>query len=427
MWMRQFVRPLARPAVAACLLLAAVFACQRRDEPFVRLRVVVPRTRGSISVDGDIGEWDAAARVELAPGFARGPRDNEAVVKLLWDADNLYVAFVVFDTQLNAGGLVNDTELWQDDGVEVFVDSRHNASEVAQMSADEYERLGGSYEPSAGVREYLEEDDYHLIVNLRGTIAMFRGAGLRKMGGRWSGDIRFAVATRGTVNDNDDIDTQYTVEIAIPWKAMEVNPRPGLKLGADFAMNDVEPDGRFPSDWCGIRPFNQPDKWGEIVLGGGIWGGSNASRALRAVVAALAFAGIAGLAAIFGWRRWRPGMASPVAGTATAGNDAEYAAKLDEYISSNYACEDVSVKSAAKSLRISTRYLQAILKRSGKPSFTDILTQTRLREAERLLRTTLMSVGEICYAVGFRRPDAFATRFKRHTGFSPTEYRKVRP
>jgi AraC-like DNA-binding protein len=414
------------PAVVVYTMLLAALWGRRSGASAAPAETVVSRTDRVISVDGDLGEWAAAATIELASGFGRGPRDNESMVKLLWDARCLYVAFVVFDTEINARSPAEETETWLDDGVEVFVDSRHNASEVARMGAAEYERLGGSYEAHSGVREYLDDDDYHLIVNVRGTLSLFRGSGLRKMGGRWTGDIRSALAMKGTVDRSDDVDTQYTVEIAIPWQTMGIRPEPGLRLGADFAVNDIDPDGRFPTDWSGVRPFNRPDKWGDIVLGGTFRGGKGPAGPFQAVAAALAL--VAAALTALAWQRGRrPPAGAAATAPASSGVDADYAARVEDYISTHYSIDEISVRSAAKHLHISTRYLQLILKRSGRPGFSDMLTEARLRKAEELLRTTSMPVGEVCYAVGFTRPDAFATRFRRRTGLSPTEFRKSSP
>jgi AraC-like DNA-binding protein len=51
-------------------------------------------------------------------------------------------------------------------------------------------------------------------------------------------------------------------------------------------------------------------------------------------------------------------------------------------------------------------------------------TQSRMREAARLLRGTDGSIKSIAYALGYADPKAFARSFKQHLGVTPTDLRK---
>jgi len=52
------------------------------------------------------------------------------------------------------------------------------------------------------------------------------------------------------------------------------------------------------------------------------------------------------------------------------------------------------------------------------------LSYLRLCNAMRLLRTTRMSVSEICYKVGYGDLTHFARVFKKHSGRTPSEFRR---
>lgn len=54
------------------------------------------------------------------------------------------------------------------------------------------------------------------------------------------------------------------------------------------------------------------------------------------------------------------------------------------------------------------------------------LTATRLEHARRMLAGQNLSVTEVCFSVGFESPSSFSRAFRRHTGFSPSEYRRKR-
>ncbi|MET9877339.1 helix-turn-helix transcriptional regulator [Actinacidiphila glaucinigra] len=51
------------------------------------------------------------------------------------------------------------------------------------------------------------------------------------------------------------------------------------------------------------------------------------------------------------------------------------------------------------------------------------LSRRRMERAEEMLRTADLAVTEICNLVGFSSLGTFSSRFKRHTGLTPTEYR----
>ena len=52
------------------------------------------------------------------------------------------------------------------------------------------------------------------------------------------------------------------------------------------------------------------------------------------------------------------------------------------------------------------------------------LMQQRIDRAKDLLRSSNMSINEICYTVGFESLGSFSTLFRRIAGLSPSAYRK---
>lgn len=97
---------------------------------------------------------------------------------------------------------------------------------------------------------------------------------------------------------------------------------------------------------------------------------------------------------------------------------------LAEQIWSQVLSGKVSIESAARSLDISVRTLQRELNREG----TDFRTLTgivRGRRATELLRHTEASVTEISASFGYSAPAHFARSFRKATGLSPLEYRRM--
>jgi AraC-like DNA-binding protein len=382
--------------------------------------LAVPYISGHISVNGDLSEWESAGRTSWHTAQGRGEGENAVTVALLWDRRSLYVAFQVEDTELRAQRVREEDSLWKDDEVEVHLDPRNDAKKMMVLSDKEFLRRGGTI-GSGGLRKYRGKDDCQITINVARTIRISRGTDLQSTESNDDERVLYAVRTEGTVNDPRDIDSGYVVEAAIPWRALRIRPGTGMTLGADLVVNDVDRDGRFPSDWMEIRPFHQPHLWGDIVLEGG------PKSARVPFSAALALAGVliaAGLAIPVGRLALRRRRAPD--GSARPRRPELLVARIDQFIAENYSSPGLSSRAAARKLCVSERTLQANLRQQGKPSFRKMLSEYRLSRAEELLRTTDMNMSEISLAVGFKRADSFSAMFRKSRGISPTDLRKSR-
>ena len=81
-----------------------------------------------------------------------------------------------------------------------------------------------------------------------------------------------------------------------------------------------------------------------------------------------------------------------------------------------------TLKEVAARLDTSSRSLQRALSAES-ARFSDLLDQTRVDEAARLLRSSELTVTEIGYVCGFADTSHFSRRFKQRTGASPSVYR----
>lgn len=84
------------------------------------------------------------------------------------------------------------------------------------------------------------------------------------------------------------------------------------------------------------------------------------------------------------------------------------------------------VKFYADKLCISTRYLSSVVQKITGKTPKEIIDIHCTQEIKTLLRTTSESVQEIAFRLRFPDQSFLARYFKKHTGMSPIEYRKMR-
>lgn len=96
--------------------------------------------------------------------------------------------------------------------------------------------------------------------------------------------------------------------------------------------------------------------------------------------------------------------------------------KLDEFFFSRYG-EDVRIADLAGEMNLSLRQTERLIKKVFGITYSEKLTDTRLRRAKELLKTTDKLVKDIACECGFVSNGYFSKCFNRHTGMTPTEYR----
>ena len=93
------------------------------------------------------------------------------------------------------------------------------------------------------------------------------------------------------------------------------------------------------------------------------------------------------------------------------------------YISDNFN-SDVTLESAAKHLHLAPAYLSNLFSKSCGCTLKEYITSFRLSHAKSLLKTTDLSITEICFMCGFNNLASFFRCFKRKLNLTPTEYRR---
>ena len=179
-----------------------------------------------IQVDGKLDElvWSAASFSPRFVDILTGkPTIHETRAAVVWDEQNLYVAFRIEEPLVHAKYTNRNDPIYYDNDVEVFIAGRdayyefeinafNTTYEVFFIWNDAYEKGGFSTAPEFS----------------RSKLKPFNGVGFKNhpRGGRLGQfDWNFrgkqtAVAIDGTVNDDKDRDRGWTVELAFPWKGL---------------------------------------------------------------------------------------------------------------------------------------------------------------------------------------------------------------
>jgi hypothetical protein len=190
------------------LPLLLLLACSRKSAEYV-----VHRARSPIQIDGVLAEpaWD---RAEKAGPFVRSldgkPCTASTEARLLWDDDNLYVAFLSQDPDVSGAFFKDDEKLYTSNVVEIFLNPSGDLSRYAEIEVA----------PTNALFD-----------------ASFSGGPRKNMDLSWSSQARHAVHVDGTLNDPRDVDQGWTVELAIPFSALPGMQKPRPSPGDKWRFN----------------------------------------------------------------------------------------------------------------------------------------------------------------------------------------------
>ncbi|MDF2984669.1 MAG: hypothetical protein K0R50_179 [Eubacterium sp.] len=97
-------------------------------------------------------------------------------------------------------------------------------------------------------------------------------------------------------------------------------------------------------------------------------------------------------------------------------------AKAVDFIKENYR-KEITLEDVSREVNLSPHYFSKLFKDEMGENFIDYLTTLRINTAKEIMKSSLMSVKEICYEIGYGDPNYFSRIFKKAVGITPTEYR----
>ncbi|CAH0336179.1 hypothetical protein FVB9288_01854 [Flavobacterium sp. CECT 9288] len=108
----------------------------------------------------------------------------------------------------------------------------------------------------------------------------------------------------------------------------------------------------------------------------------------------------------------------------------ETLSKLQQFMMAEkpYLNPSLTIQDISNTIQIPTRELSILINHHLNQHFYDFVNSYRIEQAMEILKDTTKSkvtILEILYQVGFNSKSSFNTAFKKHTGYTPTDYRKT--
>ncbi|SHO45154.1 two component transcriptional regulator, AraC family [Anaerocolumna xylanovorans DSM 12503] len=98
--------------------------------------------------------------------------------------------------------------------------------------------------------------------------------------------------------------------------------------------------------------------------------------------------------------------------------------KANKYMEQYYSRE-ISLEEVAKEVNLSPYYFSRFYKEETGVNFSDRLTEIRMEKAKELLKKDEYTIKDVCYMTGYMEPNYFSKIFKKVTGVTPTEYKRM--
>jgi len=103
--------------------------------------------------------------------------------------------------------------------------------------------------------------------------------------------------------------------------------------------------------------------------------------------------------------------------------DDEQVAAAVRYIREN-ACEGICVEDVVTASHLSRSALERRFRKVLRSTLHQQIQQARITQVQTMLSQTKLSLKEIAFRAGFEYPEYLTVAFKRHTGLSPSEFRR---
>ena len=228
--------------------------CSSQDKTVASLKnVTAKHAKAPIVVDGVLDEnaWQNARPLQLSEnrtGTVISDPGYSARAFISHDNTNLYIAFICNDRDIYSTFTKRDDYLWQQEAVEVFIDTDENPNTYVEIEVSPNNILFDSY--------IVNPDDIDIPATLKYNLS----------------GIQTAVTVDGTVNERQDEDKKWTVEISIPFSDLVENFNPEMITDFVWKINfyriDADDDGPYTYAWSPtlVERFHNPIRFGTLYF-----------------------------------------------------------------------------------------------------------------------------------------------------------------
>jgi hypothetical protein len=211
----------------------------------------------AITIDGIVSpeEWD---RIPQMSAFVDIGGDDQPKpflqtrVKMTCNDSGLYIAAVMEEPDIRADMTEHDSPLYLNNNFEFFFDPANNTHNYAEY---EVNALG---------------TEWDLLLT-----KPYRDGGLAFSNWEFTG-MESAVHIDGTLNNPNDTDTSWSVEIFLPWRSVyqlkpgKNKPEAGEQIRANFSRAEWEENKEGSHFWAwapgNVKNIHMPEFWGFIQL-----------------------------------------------------------------------------------------------------------------------------------------------------------------
>ncbi len=259
--------------IAALLILPL---CSKAQSPFKGLENLFTTPKGYVInyvktppiIDGDINDavWQQAQWTTDFKDIEGDLKPNPSLqtnVKMLWDDSCIYIAAKIIDPNIWAYVKKHDEVVFYDNDFEVFLNPNNTTHQYFEMEFNAINTL------------------FDLFLN-----KPYRNKGNAMFG--WNAGLRSAVKIQGTLNNPADKDTGWTIEIAIPYRAISLGndveiPKNGTLWRINFSrvewdtkadngkyvkLKDSKGKNLPEHNWVwspqGVVDMHYPERWGYL-------------------------------------------------------------------------------------------------------------------------------------------------------------------
>ena len=233
------------------IFILTFFYCAPKEEPEVLPIYHCYKTSEEIIIDGNITEeaWETAEEAQFVNRDGSIP-EQKTTFKWLWDDAYLYGAFHVEDNDIWATMTARDDSLWVEEVIELFIDADSAPKTYAEFEINPLNTVLDLYI----LNKYNNRKDLKQL---------------------WKWDcigLKNAVKVVGTVDNRDDIDQYWDLEIAIPfdqiYTAPNVPPVAGDRWKIDFCRADRGKKRSVSTFWS-PPAFHNPLSYGIFIFEAG--------------------------------------------------------------------------------------------------------------------------------------------------------------